>query len=304
VKKNKKSFIWPQGVLLALVGLAATLTLGFMSPIKPNISIAQIGGQTIKGDSAVVQVPTQERVEQFKTQMLNSWQLEANAKGVVYDLPSRFKGATIADAKLNPSQKVVALTFDDGPWPKFSDQVMDILKENNIKGTFFVVGRNMKSFPEIGKRIVAEGHVIANHTYHHWYHFMNPQVAASEIDNTANEVYKVTGVKTNLFRPPGGIMTNGVVNYAKNQKYAVVMWSSDSIDYSRPPVARLVSNVMREAKPGGIVLMHDGGGDRTNTVRALPIIIENFRKQGYRFVTVPELLELQDKDSKLMTATK
>jgi peptidoglycan-N-acetylglucosamine deacetylase len=304
VKKKNKSFIWPQGVLLGLLALAVTLTLGFISPLKSNLSQAQIRGDSANQNTAVAQVATQQRVEQFKSQMLNSWQLEATAKGVTYELPSRFKGVTIADAKLNPSQKVIALTFDDGPWPKFSDQVMDILKQNNIKGTFFVVGRNVKSFPDITKRILAEGHIIANHTWHHWYHYMNPQVAAAEIDNTAEEVYKVTGVRTNLFRPPGGIMTNGVANYAKNQQYAVVMWSSDSMDYSRPPVPRLISNVMREAKPGGIVLMHDGGGDRTRTVQALPQIIENFRKQGYRFVTVPELLELQDKDYKLMTARK
>lgn len=147
----------------------------------------------------------------------------------------------------------------------------------------------------MGKRIVNDGHIIANHTWHHWYHHMNPQASAFEIDNTTNLIYKVTGVKTNLFRPPGGIKSNGPYNYAKNQKYATIMWSSDSNDYARPSVPRLIHNVMREAKPGGIVLMHDGGGNRANTVQALPQIISNFRKQGYRFVTVPELLELEDK---------
>jgi peptidoglycan/xylan/chitin deacetylase (PgdA/CDA1 family) len=147
------------------------------------------------------------------------------------------------------------------------------------------------------------GHVIGNHTWHHWYQFLNPQAAAYEIDHTADLIYQVTGIKTNLFRPPGGIMHNGVASYARNSKYAIIRWSSDSVDYSRPAVPKLINNVFRRAKPGGIVLMHDGGGNRSKTVQALPEIIANFRKQGYRFVTIPELLEMQDRDQKL-TANK
>ncbi|MFO5475429.1 MAG: polysaccharide deacetylase family protein, partial [Dolichospermum sp.] len=123
---------------------------------------------------------------------------------------------------------------------------------------------------------------------------MNAQVAAAEVANTGDIIYQTTGVKTSLFRPPGGNMTNGVVAYAKSNKYAVIMWSSDSKDYSRPAVPQLMNNIFREAKPGGIVLMHDGGGDRSQTVKALPEIISKFRKQGYEFVTIPELLEMQD----------
>ncbi|MBD0300618.1 MAG: polysaccharide deacetylase family protein, partial [Tolypothrix sp. T3-bin4] len=86
--------------------------------------------------------------------------------------------------------------------------------------------------------------------------------------------------------------------------YTIVMWSADSIDYSNPALPRLISNVTRASKPGGIVLLHDGGGNRSRTVQALPQIISHFKKQGYSFVTVPELLEMQNKDQKLMTAKK
>jgi chitin deacetylase len=99
-------------------------------------------------------------------------------------------------------------------------------------------------------------------------------------------------------------MTNGVANYARNSKYAIIMWSSDSIDYSQPRVPNLINNVFRTAKPGGIVLMHDGGGDRAQTVQALPEIITKFRNQGYSFVTVPELLEMQEKDKKMIANKK
>ncbi|MFM6610168.1 MAG: polysaccharide deacetylase family protein, partial [Dolichospermum sp.] len=130
------------------------------------------------------------------------------------------------------------------------------------------------------------------------------QVAAAEVANTGDIIYQTTGVKTSLFRPPGGNMTNGVVAYAKSNKYAVIMWSSDSMDYSRPAVPRLINNIFREATPGGIVLMHDGGGDRSQTVKALPDIISKFRKQGYEFVTIPELLEMQDQYPQLIAQNK
>jgi peptidoglycan/xylan/chitin deacetylase (PgdA/CDA1 family) len=239
-------------------------------------------------------VKTQQRLEEFKTEMLTSWQQEAQAKGVSTDVPPKFQGIVISEAKLPPEKKVIALTFDDGPWPSSTAKVLDILKKNNIKGTFFVVGQNVKNYPDLTKRVVTDGHTIANHTWHHWYHHMNPQVAAYEVANTTDIIYQTTGVKTSLFRPPGGNMRNGVAAYAKSNKYAVIMWSSDSMDYSRPGVPRLINNIFREAKPGGIVLMHDGGGDRSHTVKALPEIISKFRKQGYEFVTVPELLEMQD----------
>lgn len=208
--------------------------------------------------------------------------------------------------KLNFPQKkkVIALTFDDGPWPNTTAKVLDILKKNRIKSTFFVVGQNVKNYPDLTKQIVADGHIIANHTWHHWYHQMNAQAAAYEVANTTDIIYQTTGVRTSLFRPPGGIMNNGVAAYAKNNKYAVIIWSADSMDYSRPAVPRLMNNIFREAKPGGIVLMHDGGGDRSNTVKALPEIISRFRKQGYEFVTVPELLEMQDQHPQLTAKNK
>lgn len=296
--ENNKSFFWPQGILIVLLCLTGTLGIGLMMLVRANTSKAQ-NNQRIKINEIAANTGTQQRIEKFKAAMLTTWQKEAQAKGIITDVPSRFQGATIKFATLPPNQKVIALTFDDGPWPKSTAQVLDILKKNNIPGTFFVVGQNVKNYPDLTRRIVAEGHSIANHTWHHWYHHMNPQTAAYEVANTTDIIFKTTGVKSGLFRPPGGIMTNGVVSYARNNKYAIIMWSSDSIDYSRPAVPRLINNIFKSAKPGGIVLMHDGGGDRTHTVQALPEIISRFRKQGYKFVTVPELLEMQDQQQQL-----
>ena len=302
--ENNKSFLGTQGILIGLIGLTGTLSIALMILFKAKISDAQNQNVIVKNKDIAANVKTQQRLEEFKTEMLTSWQQEAQAKGFSTDVPPKFQGIVISEAKLPPEKKVIALTFDDGPWPSSTAKVLDILKKNNIKGTFFVVGQNVKNYPDLTKRVVAEGHIIANHTWHHWYHHMNAQAAAYEVANTTDIIYKTTGIKTSLFRPPGGNMRNGVAAYAKSNKYAVIMWSSDSMDYSRPGVPRLINNIFREAKPGGIVLMHDGGGDRSHTVKALPEIISKFRKQGYEFVTVPELLEMQDQYPHLVAHNK
>ena len=302
--ENNKSFFGTQGILIALVGLTGTLSIALMILFKNKTSDAQSPSVSVEINNTTANIKTQQRLEELKTEMLTSWQQQAQAKGFSTDVPSNFQGIVISEAKLPPEKKVIALTFDDGPWPNTTAKVLDILKKNRIKSTFFVVGQNVKNYPDLTKQIVADGHIIANHTWHHWYHQMNAQAAAYEVANTTDIIYQTTGVRTSLFRPPGGIMNNGVAAYAKNNKYAVIMWSADSMDYSRPAVPRLMNNIFREAKPGGIVLMHDGGGDRSNTVKALPEIISRFRKQGYEFVTVPELLEMQDQHPQLTAKNK
>ncbi|MHC5599645.1 MAG: polysaccharide deacetylase family protein [Nostoc sp.] len=301
--EDNKSFSGLQKILMTLLVLSASLSVSTMILIKSSSSEAQ-STENINVNNLPAKVGTQQQIEDLKATMLKSWQQEAQTKGLSYTVPLSFQGATIDAAKLTPEQKVIALTFDDGPWTESTAQVLDILKQNQIKGTFFLIGQNVKNYPALVKREIAEGHVIGNHTWHHWYQYLNPQAAAYEIDHTADLIYQVTGIKTNLFRPPGGIMHNGVADYARNSKYAIILWSSDSVDYSRPAVPKLINNVFRKAKPGGIVLMHDGGGNRSKTVQALPEIIANFRKQGYTFVTIPELLEMQDKDKKLIAKKK
>ncbi|MEH1784700.1 polysaccharide deacetylase family protein [Nostoc sp.] len=301
--EDKKSFFGLKKILVTLLVLGTGLSVGTMMFIKSNSSEAQ-STDNINVSNLPSKVVTQQLIEDLKATMLRIWQQQAQIKNLSYTVPLRFQGEVIEAAKLTPEQKVIALTFDDGPWPQSTAQVLDILKQNQIKGTFFLIGQNVKNYPSLVKREIAEGHVIGNHTWHHWYQFLNPQAAAYEIDHTADLIYQLTGIKTNLFRPPGGIMHNGVAAYARNSKYAIILWSSDSVDYSRPAVPKLIHNVFRQAKPGGIVLMHDGGGNRSKTVQALPEIIANFRKQGYSFVTIPELLEMQDKEIKRIANKK
>lgn len=245
-----------------------------------------------------------EAVAQSKhTQTLAQQQQSEPQTHISFNIPTKFASSTIYQANLKKGEKYIALTFDDGPAANSTDKILNILHTNNIKATFFMIGENVKTYPIQAKNVLINGNVIGNHTWHHWYRHMSPQLAASEIENTANIIYQTTGAKTTLFRPPGGILNNGVVDYAKNQRDGIIMWSDDSEDWRRPAVSTLVKRVLKQATPGGIVLMHDGGGNRSNTVAALPQIISDLKQQGYKFVTVPELLEIQNKEQ-IVTAKK
>jgi len=280
VVPKRKSFVWQRLIFLALFATVCSFV------ITLNLERHQFANQA----TLVKSVPHPSSLTQTQPERIST-----------FSVPKEFQGKTIAQTTLPLKEKVIALTFDDGPWPRTTQQVLDILKQNGIKATFFWIGNNVKNFPEIANSVVDAGHVIGNHTWHHWFRWMDATTAAREIESTAEIIYKTTGVKTSLFRPPGGFLNNGPAGYAKQHKYAVMIWSADSRDwfYRLASPSILVRNVLKEAKPGGIVLMHDGGGDRSKTVKALPEIIDGFRQRGYKFVTVPELLELKDKELKL-----
>ncbi|AFY44709.1 polysaccharide deacetylase family protein [Nostoc sp. PCC 7107] len=276
---------------ITLVSTAGSLSLaGFLYKdyLKNTLLFSQlIGKQSSNGLNGSISVKAQDIT------------LNTNKEAI----PKEFQGQTIYEAKLPIKDKFIALTFDDGPSPKNTTQVLEILKQNHIKATFFLVGQMVSFHPQIVKQIAAEGHVLGNHTWHHWYRRMDVGTAASEINRTADIIYKLTGVKTTLFRPPGGFLHNGLVDYAKSQKYAIMMWSDESGDSQRRGVATtLIKNVEKSVKPGGIVLMHDGGGNRSRTVKALPQIIVDLTAKGYKFVTIPELLEMQTQAKDVVTA--
>lgn len=214
-----------------------------------------------------------------------------------FTVPKEYQAQVVRKVDLDDANKYVALTFDDGPWKNTTDQILAILKKNNIRATFFIIGQHLKNNPEVGKRVAAAGHVIGNHTWHHYTHNMGLTVAEEEINRTADLIYELTGLKTNLFRPPGGVLTNGLVDIANEKQNVTVMWSTDSSDWLHKSADKITDNVVNRLVNGGIILLHDGGGKRDHVVKALPDIISNLQKQGYKFVTVPELLEIELKQS-------
>jgi len=213
-----------------------------------------------------------------------------------FAIPKRFQGTLVRDLKLTGEDKYIALTFDDGPWPKTTEMILDILKENDIKATFFVIGQHLKNNQELAPKIVDEGHILANHTWNHPTYKMGKERVQSEVGKTAELIYELTGMTTTLFRPPGGVLDNGLADFVKNRNHVVVMWSSNSFDWQDMSAEKVAQNVLKRASNGGIVLLHDGGGPRMHVVKALPKIIEELRKQGYKFVTIPELLEIKDRE--------
>jgi peptidoglycan/xylan/chitin deacetylase (PgdA/CDA1 family) len=304
VTKLKRLLRRRQNLIVAFIAAAGSFLLGVTLPmnLRENGPVAPMQAQVLAVSQSQEPKPISNvngltgaiahRVE-FSQKALASLQETRFQSG----LPSQFKGTTMRQAKLDSQHKAIALTFDDGPWPTTTRQILDILKKNNIKATFFWVGRYLQTYPELGKQVAAAGHAIGNHTWNHQYIKYNEDGAAREIDRTSSLIEELTGVKTSMFRPPGGILNNGLAAYAQKKNYAVIMWSADSLDW-RTATQSLMDNVMRQANSGGIVLMHDGGGNRSRTVQALPDIIARFKKEGYQFVTVPELLQMQEQESK------
>ena len=297
--RRRKTFIVAFIAALGSFVMGVTLPMNSRGSQQPALSsqaqivtVSESQAQQPKSDVNNLTLAIGERVE-FSQQAIEQLQKSRFQSNV----PSQFKGTTFRQAKLDLRHKAIALTFDDGPWPRTTTQILDILNKNNIKGTFFWVGRYLQVYPELGKKVAAAGHAIGNHTWNHQYYKYNEDGAAREIDRTTSLIEELTGVKTSMFRPPGGILNNGLVAYAQKKNYAVVMWSADSLDW-RTATQSLMENVMRQANSGGIVLMHDGGGNRSRTVEALPDIIAKLRKEGYTFVTVPELLKMQEQNSK------
>ncbi|TAG44567.1 MAG: polysaccharide deacetylase family protein [Oscillatoriales cyanobacterium] len=217
--------------------------------------------------------------------------LPSPVEPLVFAPPAQFRGQIVYQASISDS-KVIALTFDDGPTAE-TLKILKILQKHNAVATFFCLGANLRENPEIAKQVVKAGNAIGNHTWHHFYHNVNEKTASDEIDNTGVHIYRSTGAKSLLFRPPGGRLNNGFADYAKKKNYVVVMWSIDPKDFSQPPAAAIARTVLSQATSGAIVLLHDGGGDRQQTVEAVSAIIPKLKQQGYRFVTVPQLLEMQ-----------
>ena len=183
-------------------------------------------------------------------------------------------------------EKVMALTFDDGPDPLYTGYILVVLKEKGLKATFFVLGENAKNNPELLRRIREEGHEIANHGYSHSY---TPSKFVKELIRTDEVIYELLQERTAYYRPPGGVVSNAVLAGVKEQGHILTLWSVDSKDWQNPGPAQIVQNVVKNTFPGGIILLHDGGEKREQTIQALGPIIDRLREQGYRFVTVSEL---------------
>jgi peptidoglycan/xylan/chitin deacetylase (PgdA/CDA1 family) len=201
-----------------------------------------------------------------------------------------------ADFVLNGprTRKVVALTFDDGP-SEFTPQVLDILRGDRVRATFFVIGGSIAGKEAMLRRELAQGNVIANHTFTHISTAGAGPEIARQLDDTTAAIRKATNFTPCLFRPPFGSRSARSIALTRSKGMQTVGWDVDTVDYQRPASASIVQRVLGGVKPGSIVLMHDGGGPRDQTVAALPKIIKGLRAKGYSFVTLDELLGVRER---------
>lgn len=190
-----------------------------------------------------------------------------------------------------PIEKKISLTFDDGPDASVTPRVLNILKTNNVKANFFFVGKQINYFPNIVKTAYNEGHLILNHSWNHPY-FTNvdPQSIKNEIVLTENRIQSIIGRKPSIIRPPYGSTDEKALTAAINTNNKIVIWSIDSMDYVKNiDKQNIVENVVGNARPGDIVLMHSGFGQKA-VIDVLQAIINALKKKDFKIVTLDELL--------------
>lgn len=186
--------------------------------------------------------------------------------------------------------KVVALTFDDGPSSNITPQVLALLKQHHAHATFFVMGQNVKQYPQLVRQAVAEGHIVGCHSYTHAIRPSLP-VAQREMKLTRQLVREVIGRNPVLFRPPYGDVKSNYTKIARQEKDAIILWSVSGADTATLDYAIVRDNVTEGINSGDIVLMHDSSG-KAHTAKALPEILTRLEQRGFSFVTIPEMLRL------------
>jgi peptidoglycan-N-acetylglucosamine deacetylase len=189
-----------------------------------------------------------------------------------------------------PNQKLVALTFDDGPGP-MTPQFLKVLKDNHAPATFFVITEQLKDFGAASRAAVQQGFEVGNHTVdHQMLATLGKKDQEHEINDATAQMKQAGLPAPQLFRPPGDSFDDATVSILRKQHLLMTLWDVDTEDYKLPGTPAIVNTVLSQAKPGSIVLMHDGGGPRDQTLAAVPQIIKGLRAKGFKLVTVPELV--------------
>ncbi len=201
----------------------------------------------------------------------------------------QFIGELVNHVETN--EKVVALTYDDGPNPPYTNQLLDLFEQNQIKATFFVIGKNIENHPETVQLILSKGHELGNHSYSHKRMvFKSPSFIRAEIEKT-DALLRQLGVKQEIhFRAPYGrkllVLPYILAKLGKKN----ILWTVDPKDFEESNSEAIKNYVLEKVNPGSIILMHDGVGDRSQTIAATEMVIKGLQKKGYTFKTVSELI--------------
>ncbi|WP_054954793.1 polysaccharide deacetylase family protein [Paenibacillus dakarensis] len=230
-----------------------------------------------------VNIPLKSLHSYLNKELFSKW----NISYVVEDEPEEKKPIQLP---LDPKGKYVALTFDDGPNPKVTPRVLKTLEKYDAKATFFMLGVQVEYYPNLAKKVAEAGHEIGSHSKSH------PNLAnmslyevRKQLTDASKQIEAATGAKPTLFRPPYGAMNDAVKKVTTEQKTPIILWSVDSLDWKSRNAQAVNKVVMRDVRPGSIILMHD---IHRSTADALPQMLKSLKKQGYQFVTVSQLLSL------------
>jgi len=207
-------------------------------------------------------------------------------------------GARLSYSSVHTDKTVLAMTFDDGPHPVNTPKLLDMLKQRNIKATFFVVGKNAKEYPQIIRRIIEEGHEIGNHT---WTHASltsrSDSQIRSELKMSEDALVAAAGYRPHLVRPPYGAINQRIKEFMLSEfGYSTIMWSVDPNDWKRPGVSVVTSRLVNGAHKGAILLAHD---IHAPTIQAMPATFDQLLAKGYQFVTVSQLMNIEKETAPL-----
>ena len=192
--------------------------------------------------------------------------------------------------KIN-DENMISLTFDDGPHPDKTPEILRVLKKHNIRATFFIIGQNASLHPEIVQMIAADGHEIANHTNDHKSLYkQTDSMILDSVRSCSDTLFEIVGSKPKLFRPPEGYMNDNIARLIRDEGYDVILWKIDTYDWKGRSDKEICNTVINNIKSGDIVLMHDFIWRKSNTADALDMMIPRLKEQGFSFVTVSELI--------------
>ncbi|HLJ99348.1 MAG TPA: polysaccharide deacetylase family protein [Streptosporangiaceae bacterium] len=209
--------------------------------------------------------------------------------------PLRDAGRYVAYGDRSDPARSIALTFDDGPNPPYTGMILDVLARYGVPATFFCVGMRAAAHPDELARIVASGHEVGNHT---WSHPFLPDLSERELAEQVERTDAAAGYPAaRLFRPPYGTRTPMLMSWltGRHDGHRLVLWDVDSADWQRPGPDAIAKGVLKQSRPGSIILMHDGGGDRSQTVDALPAIIDGLLADGYNLTLAGSLFPRKEK---------
>jgi peptidoglycan/xylan/chitin deacetylase (PgdA/CDA1 family) len=192
-------------------------------------------------------------------------------------------GAEVPMERIRDGRKGIALTIDDGPSPEYTPQVLRLLEQYRVTATFSMVGLEAAAYPGLVREVAAAGHTIANHTWSHVNLTYLPALIADQGDRATAAIHKAAGHPPALFRAPYGAWSPAVLQYCSRAGMTPLDWSVDPRDWSRPGVSAIVRNIMGNTRAGSIILEHDGGGNRSQTIAALKIVLPRLLDAGYHF---------------------